>query len=145
MDLKQFKQDWVGFEFDTADFSVTEAEILDWAASVGETEPRFTDPSHPEFQAPPTLTAKLMGRRVLPEGFPRIGRRGFDAGKCVMPKARILAGDVLVGRSHVEDVYEKTGRSGPMIFIVHRMEFTNQSGALVSVVDWRMVQQPDPE
>jgi hypothetical protein len=38
------------------------------------------------------------------------------------------------------DIY-KTGRSGTMLFIVHRMEFSNQRGEPVSVVDWRMVQQ----
>ena len=28
-----------------------------------------------------------------------------------------------------------------MLFIVHRMEFSNQRGEPVSIVDWRMVQR----
>ncbi len=44
-----------------------------------------------------------------------------------------------MGRSEIHDVYEKTGRSGSMLFRVHRMTFSNQSGEVVSVVDWRMV------
>ncbi len=53
--------------------------------------------------------------------------------------------ETLTASSLIADIYEKTGRSGQMIFIVHRMEFSNPKGELVSVVDWRLVQQPDPE
>jgi hypothetical protein len=142
VDLAEVKGRWLGFEFDTREFRISKEMILEYASVVGESDPRYCDPSHADFQAAPTLPNLFMGGRVLPEGFPRFARRGFDAGKCVIPKAAIRAGDVLVGRSHVEDIYEKTGRSGPMYFIVHRMEFSNQRGELVSVVDWRMVQQP---
>ena len=86
-----------------------------------------------------------MSRRILPAEFPRIGSRGFDAGKTVVSLAPIRPGDTLTARSRIADIYEKTGRSGPMVFIVHRMEFQNQNGEDVSVVDWRMVRQPDPE
>ena len=48
-------------------------------------------------------------------------------------------------RSKIHDIYEKTGRSGTMVFIVHRMEFSNQRGEPVSIVDWRFLQQPDPD
>jgi hypothetical protein len=141
VDIAEAKAKWVGFEFDTREFPISEEMIVEYARAVGETDVRFSDPSHSDFQAAPTLTNMFMGGRVLPEGFPRFAMRGFDAGKCVMPKRPIRPGDVLVGRSHVEDIYEKTGRSGSMFFIVHRMEFANQRGELVSVVDWRMVQQ----
>ena len=30
-----------------------------------------------------------------------------------------------------------------MLFIVHRMEFTNQNDELISIVDWRMVVRLD--
>jgi exonuclease VII large subunit len=32
-------------------------------------------------------------------------------------------------------------RSGHMYFLVHRMEFFNQDGEAVSIVDWRMIQK----
>lgn len=142
VDIAEVRKQWLGHEFDTAEFEITQEAILDWAQTCGETEPRFLDPAHPDFQAPPTLPSKLLGRRILPQDFPTFSRRGFDAGKLVMPKAPVRAGDTLTGTSQVHDVYEKTGRSGSMVFIVHRMEFKNQDGELVCVVDWRMVQQP---
>ena len=145
MQLADLKRDWVGVEFDTAEFDVTAEQITGYALAVGETEPRFTDPADPDFQAPPTFAAKFVSRRVLPEAFPRLGGHGFDAGKTVVAHAPVRAGDTIVAHSRIADVYEKTGRSGSMVFIVHRLEFTNQRKELLSVVDWRMVMQPDPK
>ena len=145
MQLADLKRGWIGKEFDTEEFVVTAEQIVGYAKAVGEVEPRFTDPNDPDFQAPPTFTAKFVSRRVLPETFPRLGGQGFDAGKTVVHHAPVRAGDKLVAHSKIADVYEKTGRSGVMVFIVHRMEFTNQDDEILSVVDWRMVMQPDPK
>lgn len=143
MDVAKLKEEWSGFEFDTAEFKVTEDSILGFARACGETDPRFVDPAHPDFQAPVNYTSRYVGRRILPENFPSLSRRGFDAGKCVEVHGPVRPGDTLTARSQIADIFEKTGRSGPMVFIVHRMEFTNQSGQHVSTVDWRMVQQPE--
>ena len=56
-------------------------------------------------------------------------------------KAPIRPGDCVVARSHIHDIFEKTGRSGGMMFIVHRMEFSNQDDQLVAIVDWKMIQK----
>ncbi len=142
MDVAELKKNWTGFEFDTARFEITEQQMLDFALSCGETDPRFTDPADEDFQAPITFTSRFSGRRILPDDFPKLSRRGFDAGKRLQWIAPVRAGDTLIGTSTIHDIYEKTVRSGSMIFIVHRMEFRNQNGAVVSIVDWRMVQQP---
>jgi len=136
---------WIGQEFDVVEFKVSEKGMLAFARTCGETEPRFTDPSHPDFQAPPAFTLKYVSRRILPEAFPNLGSRGFDAGKTVEVLGPVRPHDTLTAHSKIADIYEKTGRSGPMIFIVHRMEFFNQDGQPVSIVDWRLVRQPDPE
>ena len=51
------------------------------------------------------------------------------------------AGDRIQGRSEIADIYEKTGRSGTMLFIVHRMNFYNQQDTHLATVDWRLVQR----
>ncbi len=146
MQIEDMKAKWIGVEFDEAKFQVSEQEIRDFAIACGETEPKFTDSSDPDFQAPPTFTAKLISRgKQMPALFPRIDGGGFDAGKRVEVRAPLRPGDTLVGRSRIADIYEKTGRSGSMIFIVHQMEFRNQRDELVSIVDWRMVRTPPPE
>ena len=145
MALDEIDRSWIGKEFDTSEFKVTEDEILTYARVCGETDPRYSDPSHPDFQAPPTITSKYSSRRVLPEAFPRLGGQAFDAGKAVTMLAPIRCGDTLTARASIAVIYEKTGRSGPMLFIVHRMEFRNQHGEPVATVDWRLVRQPPPE
>jgi hypothetical protein len=141
----EIDRSWIGREFDVAEFDVKEEETLAFARACGEADPRFVDPAHPDFQAPPTFPAKYVSRRVLPDEFRRLGGRGFDAGKTVSVLAPVRPGDRLTARSRIADIYEKTGRSGLMVFIVHRMEFTNQKGEATTTVDWRMVRQPDPE
>ena len=96
VDIEKLKKDWVGIEFDTAEFEVKEHEVLDYAASCGEVEPRYTDPSHPDFQAPPNFTARFSGRRIMPEAFPRIGR-GFSVG---LLAAVALAGGLRFNLAH---------------------------------------------
>ncbi len=139
LDIDDVKAKWVGFEFDRSEFRVDGQRMLDWAQACGEIDPRFVDPENPDYQAHPTFTAQFGARRILPEGFPKLGKGGFDGGKAVECKGPIRAGDVLTGDSQIADIYTKTGRSGTMIFIVHRMTFSNEAGEPVSTVDWRIM------
>ncbi len=144
VDVAALKRDWTGTEFDVIEFEVLQEELLQFATACGETESRFVNPKDAEFQAVPNYTSRYVGRRMFPEKFPKIGDGfGFDAGKSVFCLRPIRPGDTLTATSKIHDIYEKTGRSGPMVFIVHRMEFRNQRGEDVAVVDWRMVQQPE--
>ena len=139
IDIKELQREHVGFEFDESRFEISAATLVAYAEACGEAEPRFTDPTHPDFRAVPNFPSSFHGRKILPDGFPMERRRSFDAGKCVESYAPIRAGDVITGRSHIHEIYEKTGRSGPMMFVVHRMEFFNQADEKVALVDWRLV------
>jgi 3-methylfumaryl-CoA hydratase len=63
----------------------------------------------------------------------------IDAGKAVYWHAPVRPGDELTANSQLHDIYEKTGRGGTMLFLVHRMEFRNAAADLVAVVDWRLI------
>jgi hypothetical protein len=140
VDVEALREQFVGVEFDTAEFRVDPDDALAFAQACGETDARYTDPAHPEYQAPPTFTTRFVSRRTMPESFPTEGfRRSFDGGKCVVVHAPIRVGTRLTATSSIAEVYRKTGRSGGMTFIVHRMEFRDDASELVSTVDWRMV------
>ena len=141
MDVAALKAKYVGHEFDESRFEIDGETSRAFAEACGETSPKFIDPADPDFQAPPSYTTRYHGRRQLPEDFPMEIIRSFDGGKCVEPKAPIRPGDVLTAKSYIHDIYEKTGRSGGMMFVVHRMEFFNQRGELASVVDWKLIQK----
>ncbi len=142
MEIDELKRAWLGQDFDENEFEAKTEEVIDFATASGETAARFIDPSHPDFQAPPTFVTRFHGTRLLPEEFPKLGL-SLDAGKAVMPKRPIRVGSRLLGRSHLHEIYEKTGRSGRMIFLVSRMELY-EDGELASIVDSRMVIREKP-
>ena len=141
VDTEKLKQTWTGWSFDEISYEIEAGPLVEYAQACGETLAKFTDPAHPDFQAVPNFPTRFHGRRSLPDGFPMELIKSFDGGKSVEPHAPIRPGDTITGSSAIHDIYEKTGRSGGMLFVVHRMRFTNQRSELVSVVDWKLIQK----
>ena len=141
MNVAEMKSRFTGYVFDEISLDVETASLIGFARACGETQPKFVDPEHPDFQAVPNYTTRIHGRRGMPKDFPLDTRRCFDAGKSVTIHAPVRAHDKIQGRSEIADIYEKTGRSGGMIFIVHRMKFYNHDGVHLSTVDSRVVQR----
>jgi hypothetical protein len=140
MSASELHERYVGTVFDAVEVPVRGEEMQEFSLACGETDPRYTDSDDPDFQAPVNFATKFHGARMLPEDFPDFDRRTMiDAGKAVTWHAPIRAGETITAKSHLHDIYEKTGRSGLMVFLVHRMEFSNAKGELVSVVDWRLI------
>jgi acyl dehydratase len=139
----------LGREFDRAEYGpVTAEELIAYARKLGETEPAYVDETAARrgpdagLVAHPSFVVKLRGDRALPEFVVRQMRSGgFDAGKDIEFGVPIRPGDTLSVRSSVHDVYEKTGRSGRMVFLVLRTEVHNQRRELVAIVDQRMMQK----
>jgi hydroxyacyl-ACP dehydratase HTD2-like protein with hotdog domain len=143
IDVGAIRDEFVGHQFDEVSFEIATEDLIEYAKTCGEIAPRFTEPSDSDFQAVPNYPARFHGRRQLPKGFPVKLTKSFDAGKAVEIHRPIRPGDTVTAKSRIHDIYEKTGRSGGMMFVVHRMEFFNQSDQLVSIVDWRLVQRLD--
>lgn len=133
-------RDLVGQEFDRTTFPpVTAEQIVAYAVATGETDPRWTQPG-PDQVAPPTFTLSLRGKHFMPKNMPaNLGRNGFDAGKDIEMGAPIRPGDVLTVCSTVHDIYEKTGRTGSMTFIIFRTTVANQRAETVAVIDQKMM------
>lgn len=127
----------VGTEFDrTVLEAVTEEEIRGYAAYTGEPVDSGSDGV---LVAPPSFVLRMRGKRFMPRNLPDLGRSGFDAGKDIDFGTVVRAGDVLTSVSTVHDLYEKTGRSGTMTFVVLRSVITNKNGEQVAVIDQRMM------
>lgn len=119
---------------------VTAAEIAEYAELVGETDPRHhgDDPV-----APPTFAVRFRGPRFSHPAIPKDAvARGFDAGKDIRFGEPIRPGDVIRTRNEIHDLYEKTGRSGTMVFVVSRQTLTNQRDQTVAVIDSRFMLRP---
>ncbi len=144
MEIEELRKQFLKLNFDTAEFRVDGDDIVGFSVACGETASRYTDASDPDFQAPPTFPARFHGRRMLPSDLPLEGKIPLDAGKAVMPQKAIRAGTKLVGKSYLNEIYEKTGRSGRMIFLVSRMELFDEAEDLACIVDSRMVVRERP-
>lgn len=90
--------------------------------------------------APPTFYAALdpVERRDLlleddvlgTVGFPKVG--GGNAFNEVIYQRPIVAGDIVTVRTTYEDVYERDGRSGRLLFRVRVNELLDQEGRLIA-------------
>ena len=114
--------------FEAGPFTITDDMVRLYAESIGETNAKFTsdDPV-----APPSLPVLLIDDWEPPDL--RLDFEGvlYLAGYWVEPMAPIRPGDVLHATIRVTDVYPKTGRSGPMVFLKKEALFSNQRGEQV--------------
>jgi len=131
----------IGQELDrTVEGPVTAEELVAFARALGETRPEYTEPG-PDLVAHPTYCVRFRGGRFYPESLLKLidVRSGFDAGKDIRLGEPIRPGDTIEVRSTLHEVYEKTGRTGSMYFVVIRFTLVNQRGDTVAVVDNRFM------
>ncbi len=145
IDVEALREAFVGEVFDEIEVTLDAEETAAYAASCGELSPCFTDPTHPDFQAPPTLPASIHSGRRRPKGFPKMVGLGMDAGKAVHCHLPIRTGVKLTAKTHMHDIYAKTGRSGRMVFFVNRMEIFDPDGQLLASADSSSVIRERPE
>ena len=139
VDIRAAREEWVGRVFQELEVVVDPERMLEWAVTCGETDPRFVDPAHPDFQASTAFPTHINVARMLPDDFPDFGSRGIDGGKSVEWHRPMRPGQRLHATVQIGDIYDKTGRSGTMVFIVNRMTFSDAEDRLVCIVDWRMI------
>ena len=143
-----FDRSILGAVFDETSFApITKDEILAFTAALGETNPLYTDEDaaakgpYGGLIAPPTFVTKLRPTKMTPDDMPKFGKVGFDGGRDLDAFAPVRPGDALKMVSKIHEIYEKTGRSGSMYFIVLRNEVSNQNGEKVAVIDHRIMQR----
>ena len=139
----------IGLEYDRYTYRpITAEELVDYAQKLGIEDPIYLDEEAAKrgpnggLVAFPTFVVKLRGGTHMP---PEVARQmslgGFDAGKDIEFHAPIRPGDVITATSRIVELYEKTGRSGSMWFVVYRQELRNQRDELVANVDSRIMQR----
>jgi acyl dehydratase len=124
---------------------VSAEKIRKFCEVTGETNPLFIDERaagqgpYGGIVAPPAFAVTFRNGRHFFQHVPRYGRAGFDAGKDVEFVSPIRPGDEITLSSHVKEIYEKTGRSGTMVFVVVRSTLKNQRGEVVAHIDHRFM------
>ena len=144
-EIDDLRERFLNHVFDEQTFNIDPEQCVGFAAACGELAPCFTDPEHPDFRAPPTFPSSFRTHRHRPPDFPQFAGLGMDAGKAVHAIKPIRPGVELTARTHLHDIYEKTGRSGRMMFLVSRMEIFDPDGNLLATADARQVVRERPQ
>jgi acyl dehydratase len=139
----------IGKVFEVTDpVDVSAEDIRKFCAAIGETNALYTDEQaakagpHAGIVAPPSYAVTFRNGRHFFTHVPRFGRAGFDAGKDVEFHSPIRPGDRITLSSHVKEIYEKTGRTGSMVFVVVRSTVQNQNGEVIAHIDHRFMNRP---
>jgi acyl dehydratase len=134
----------VGVEVETGRFEVTKDHILSFCEALDDTNPLFTDDEaaksgpYGSVVAPPAFYTSIRTGGGLDPKL-RYGNLQLNAGQHWEYRAPVRPGDVITATSKVHDIYEKTGRTGRMVFLVRRTTYTNQDGETVAISDGSIV------
>ena len=126
----QYDKSVVGQTADLGTTEITEQMIRDYAVAVGAPA---AEPGQ-DLVAPPMFCNILTTGGGAPHVKIEGGRRQFMAGQSYEPFAPVRAGDRLTCTARIADIYEKTGRSGSMLFVVREHTFTNQNDQVVAKI-----------
>ena len=131
----------LGKEFDRAQHDpVTAEELIAFSRALGATASCYVEPG-PGLIGHPTHCVRFRGQKFFPDDLPaglRI-RMSFDAGKDIELGVPLRPGDRITVSSTLHQIYEKTGRSGSMVFVVIRFTLRNERGEMVATIDNRMM------
>jgi hypothetical protein len=128
-------------EFDRTETEPVSAEsLIAFAKALGETDPRYVE-NGPDLVGHPTYCVRYRGRKFLPDDLPAglNPRMSLDAGKDIDFGRPIRPGDLVTVVSSIHDIYEKTGRTGTMVFLVVRFTITSHAGDHLATIDNRMM------
>ncbi len=131
----------VGKEYPPFPVTVERGRIKDFARALGDLNPCYMDDAvgaaspWGDVIAPPTFAVSFRGEgadssallRDLGVDISRVlhGEQEFEIHRQLVP------GETYLCRTKILDIYEKTGRSGPMAFVVRETAVTDRTGEIV--------------
>ena len=129
----------VGKVYSRSEQHVTRQKLLDYAGNLGCTQPVHVDAEAARAQgyrdiiALPTFVTWHGGGPIAPPEM-AIQGIGINAGYDCTFHGPVYPGDTLTYTTRLADLYEKTGRSGTMRFVVRETVVTNQDAQTVAVL-----------
>jgi acyl dehydratase len=140
----------LGKEISVGEFAVTAEEIRAFAEATNDVNPLYVDSTaarqagYADCIAPPLFCMKIRGERALPDAEIAPGLVSLNAGQEFEFYDEIYAGRTYAVSVKITDVYEKTGRSGPLGVLVREMLIRDDAGnPVVLMRERRMVRSPE--
>ena len=126
----------VGVDVELGSFDITPEQVKAYCEALDETNPLYADGA----LAPPGIFSSVSfgrGRGLDPKV--QFGNTTFMAGQRMEFHRPVRSGQTYSAKMQVKEVYSKTGRSGTMVFVVRRTEFTDAEGNLVAASEQSQV------
>ncbi len=135
---------WADRAYPDFDYPVTRIDISRFARATGETnevhydrdaavEAGYADVVAPTmFPYAIRMHASTLDGQLEEDGSPTADVPPLPTKRAMAGETKIefgvpiVAGDVITVRKHLADLYEKEGRSGPLVFVSMEFSFTNQ-------------------
>ncbi len=136
----EYDRSVVGREVPVGKFEVTRELIAEYCEALDQTNPLYTDEAfaaagpHKGIIAPPGIVQSVR-MDGPPDPKVTFGDTTMMAGQRHEYYLPVRPGDTIEGFAQVKEVYEKTGRSGRMVFVVRRTRYANQHGEDVAAVE----------
>ena len=118
----------IGVKGEPTTASVEAGHVRRFAEAIGDSNPRWTT------EAPPTFLVALVPVSLHLADAEAYGKGWLNGGNRFEYFAPVMIGDRITATGHIADVYEKTGSSGSLLFIVFETEYVNQRGEKVATL-----------
>ncbi len=125
----------IGVDGEPVTAAVEAGHVKRFAAAIGDPNPRW------EKEAPPTFLVALAPVALHLSEAEEYGKGWLNGGNRFEYLAPVKIGDRITATGRVADVYEKSGSSGNMLFIIFETEYVNQSGGAVGRLRGTMIRR----
>jgi acyl dehydratase len=134
----------LGKEYPPYPVTVERGRLKDFARAIGDLNPFYLDDragaasEWGDVIAPPTFPITFRDERA--DSAALLSDLGVDISRVLHGEQEfemfrpIRPGETFVCRSRITDIYEKTGRSGPMAFVARETAVTDRTGEIVAVI-----------
>jgi hypothetical protein len=116
----------IGVDAPATEAVVEAGHLKRFAEAIGDPNPRWLR------EAPPTFLVALAPAMLHLAEAEEYGKGWLNGGNRFEYYEPVRVGDRVTATGRVADVYEKTGSSGSLLFIIFETAYTNQRGKLVA-------------
>ena len=116
----------VGMPAPPVSATVEAGHLKRFAEAIGDRNPRWLS------EGPPTYLVALIPVSMHLEEAEEYGQGWLNGGNRFEYMEPVRVGDRITATGKVADVYEKTGSSGSLLFIIFETEYVNQHGRTVA-------------
>jgi MaoC dehydratase-like protein len=106
--------------------TVEAGHLKRFVEAIGDPNPRW------KAEAPPTFLVALVPVSMHLEEAEEYGKGWLNGGNRFEYLEAVKVGDRITATGRVADVYEKTGGSGSLLFIIFETEYVNHQGRIVA-------------